>query len=456
MNIIKNGVQYIRRENGMLYTGPLDQSNKVGGTGEAVRNAVHNPTRLQRVLEMNPNPKVLDYGCGSGMLIDYFRDNGVWIDGYDKFSRAYNSPIPENSYDIITAIEIFEHLSEPYAEIDEMYKSLKEGGAIMVETSFSDWMTDDDPYINPSIGHSTIFSHAGLDELMVQKGFRPGNHINRNVRIYLKPKSKQQKEGLTLLTMGQGNPAALKRTLDSFKGICNEVIFGDLLIFESDRQIIRGYQEEYNMPIVEFEFNHIFKHGFANTLNTLAYYATNDFVLYMNIGEVMDGEFDVLGKLNNDFNTYYLTHAIEKHHWFRLYNRKELQWNGLIHEEVYGKRISNPTPVFQFADTEKDLTTDFYVKVMNDVKELCYFYQYLKLVDNPELIGATNLGWVDYAKDGYDNLKERLLKKGKRYQAFQEGNLSKFLEDIFTNPEFENERHESSELINYQGNRKLL
>ena len=51
-------------------------------------------------------------------------------------------------------------------------------------------------------------------------------------------------------------------------------------------------------------------------------------------------------------------------------------------------------------------------------------------------------------------MKDRLSKKGKRYQAFLEDNLSMFMQDIYFNPEFENEKHESSTLINFQGARK--
>lgn len=455
VELIKNGFKYERKENGTLYCGSLDQSDKVGGTGEAIRNSIHNPTRLQRINNLCHGGNVLDFGCGNGLFVSFLKKNNVAVDGYDKFSGDFNALPEKNKYDVVTAIEVFEHLAEPYSEIDEIFSFLKEGGILMVETSFTDWMSDDNVYINPLIGHSTIFSHAGLDELMSEKGFNIGNHINRNVRLYVKPKKfMPSTKGITLILPSQGNPIALKRTLDSYKSICNEVIFGDVLIFDRDRDKIRAMQKEYNMPIAEMPFNYIFENGFASVLNLLASYATNDWVLYANVGEMIDEGEDILEKINSDHNLYLLNHRTEKHLWGRLYNRKEVQWSGMIHEEIVGHRRICDEPLFMFKDSDKDVENSFYSAVMNDVKELCYFNQYIKLVEQPELIGVTNRGWVQYSIDSYDSLKERMIKKGKRYEAFVDGNLGKYIEDIFTNPEFEKQRLESSTLVNLQGARK--
>lgn len=263
---------------------------------------------------------------------------------------------------------------------------------------------------------------------------------------------------LTLLTMSQGNPIALKRTLDSFKPFCDEVIFGDLCIFEDDRKIIESYKEQYNMKIVRFPFNHIFVGGFSRVLNGLAIHAKNDLVLYMNVSEIIDPNTEKEIVFTHEHNAFYFTHAIEKHHWYRMYNRKQCEWQGLIHEELQplpGHQIKHcQINSFQMADTEKDMQDAFKAKVYNDIKELTYFNQYIKLVTSPHLIGSTNQGWVDYAKDAYPSLISRLGKKGNRYIAFQHENLEMYLEDIYYNPEFEKERQESSTLVNLQGIRK--
>ena len=181
----KGKYNYYRDELGNLFCKALDQSNMVGGGYEVERNNdADNQTRLQRVKQLGAGV-VLDYGCGNGLLVDYFNKNGVNCFGYDKF---HENPIEivTAMYDVVTMVEVIEHTHAPFEEIDEIYKALKKGGKVMIETSFSDWLTEKDSYIEPKVGHAMIFSHKGLDRLMTDKGFTVGNHINNNVRIYIK------------------------------------------------------------------------------------------------------------------------------------------------------------------------------------------------------------------------------------------------------------------------------
>jgi len=459
--IIRKGVTYRQDEKGTLTCGQLEQAGKLGGSGEEERNQVHNPTRLERIKQLHQHPKVLDFGCGSGLFVDFLRANGIEAEGYDKYlSRpgrwTFNGELAfsKDHYDIVTMVEVAEHTSPPFLELMDIFHVLKPGGILMIETSFTDWMDlETDPYIDPSLGHSTIFSHRGLDDLMAEKGFQVYGHINRNVRVYKKPEPPFEPK-ITLITMGQANPVALKRTIDSFKEVVDEIVFGDLLIFDEDRAVISEYTKEYNFRMVKLPFNYIFQHGFAATLNQLAGHAKHDWILYMNVGEVLDGEHFVKEQMSKDYNCYSLDHAVETHRWFRFYNKRELHWSGLIHEEVRGDLRPCPFNFARFKDTEKDLDNPFKAKVANDVKEIVYWAQYLKIAFKPENQKDVNPYWIEHAEDAYDSYIERMTKKGKRVQAFNEGNLAMYLEDIQTNPEFEKERFESSTLINFQGARK--
>jgi hypothetical protein len=264
------------------------------------------------------------------------------------------------------------------------------------------------------------------------------------------------KTGITLMTMGAGNVKALGKTLESFKGVFDEVIYGDMLLFNEDRALVKGYAMEYNMGILRMPFNYIFKYGFSNTLNVLSELATNDIVLYMNTSEIIDEDYGVVDhvKYNKDCNAFYFTHRTDPHRWFRMYNRNELKWSGVIHEQLAGDYRPYHKPIFMMADLEKDMDDPFKADVFNSVKEIVYFNNYLKIVDEPHLLGETDPGWIKFATDNYDSMKERMLAKGYLYEAFRTGDIH-LLGAAITNYKT-GESFQSSNLIEYQGDKKFL
>lgn len=188
----KEDVQYYQCKTcKTLFSESLPNDNMVGGGFEFERNKNHNEERIFRIKEFLNGKNILDYGCGNGMLVDDMKKANLICDGYDKFNPKFDKII-NNNYDVITMVEVIEHLSAPFSEIDEIYSLLKPGGFLYLETSFVDVATEENIeledffYISPSVGHSTIFSHRGLDILMLKKGFMITSHINRNVRVYQK------------------------------------------------------------------------------------------------------------------------------------------------------------------------------------------------------------------------------------------------------------------------------
>lgn len=261
---------------------------------------------------------------------------------------------------------------------------------------------------------------------------------------------------ITLLTMGQGNVNALKRTVDSVIGVCNEVIFGDVCIFAEDSIRIDEMEKDIWFTRVQMPFNFIFKHGFSVTLNKLASYAKNDIVLYLNVGEIISSSLadikDTVDK--NPCDSYYIDHPSEKHRWWRMYNRHKMEWSGLIHEEIVmigdGDQVMYHKPIFTFADTEKDLDDPFKSKVFGDTKEIVYWRQLMRIADDPLLLDATNPGWRVFAEEQYESMKERLDAKGNRVLAFENGNLDMYLDELNT-VEFRGEKFETNENIEFQG-----
>jgi hypothetical protein len=263
---------------------------------------------------------------------------------------------------------------------------------------------------------------------------------------------------ISLLTMGAGNVKVLRKTLESFAPICNEVIYGDMLLFEEDRAILKTYQTEFNIKILPLPFNYLFVNGFSSCLNLMADNATNPMVVYMNTSEVIQVDYGMaeIVKNNPDCNAFYFNHFKENHRWFRCYNRQELRWSGLIHEELVGEYKPYYKPIFTMQDLEKDLDSPIKAKIFNDCKEMVYWNQLCRIVEDNSLLGATSGGWLQFASEQYVSMQQRMRNKGMRYDAFKEGDFGAYFFDIMTNPEFKEAKFESSLMIEFQGDKKFL
>lgn len=187
---------YICIDCGTLFSKSLPNDNMVGGTNEEERNDSQNYERFFRVYSLLGDKlflesNVLDFGCGNARFVGYLAVRGFRIWGYDKYSETHND-LPTEKMDIVTMIEVIEHLSHPFEELDQIHSLLNENGFLYIETSFTDIAVEDGieledfAYVNPIIGHSTIFSHKGLEMLLRRKGFKLFNKINRNTFVFQK------------------------------------------------------------------------------------------------------------------------------------------------------------------------------------------------------------------------------------------------------------------------------
>ena len=169
----------------------INQEGLVGGKFEEERNEKENEDRIGRgALLVGCAGRYLDFGCGHGLLVRDLLVKGLRSDGYDMYNPDFNVIPPGKKYNLIYLIETIEHFSQPYSELDMILYLLAENGVVYIETSFIDTLEepfDNNFYIAPEVGHSTVFSHKGLDALMTRKGFQTVTPINGNVRLYQKP-----------------------------------------------------------------------------------------------------------------------------------------------------------------------------------------------------------------------------------------------------------------------------
>lgn len=172
--------------------GGLDQSNKIGGEHEVGRNEKENSLRIDRIASLvGKYGRILDFGCGHGLLVKDLQKVGMDAVGYDAFNRDFDK-MPDGQFNLVSLIEVIEHTTYPFDELSVIYDKLLPNGIVKIETSFVDVSWEEKIPLNEFFyfsvinGHCTVFSHFGLDVLMKSRGFKVVPPINRNVRIYQK------------------------------------------------------------------------------------------------------------------------------------------------------------------------------------------------------------------------------------------------------------------------------
>jgi SAM-dependent methyltransferase len=121
--------------------------------------------RLRRIREYAVLVEsVVDYGCGDGRFVRFLEMNGVDALGVDKGNMAHYHALYPSTICSICLIEVIEHLDDPADVLKEAAEKLRDGGVLYIETCTMDAIqsSGDNSYIDPSVGHRTILSMAGI------------------------------------------------------------------------------------------------------------------------------------------------------------------------------------------------------------------------------------------------------------------------------------------------------
>jgi 2-polyprenyl-3-methyl-5-hydroxy-6-metoxy-1,4-benzoquinol methylase len=106
---------------------------------------------LSRIEKMKRRGKLLDIGCGSGLLLDEAKSRGWKVEGVDLSSWAkryaneqfgirvfqgslLKAAYPDQSFDAIVMLDVIEHLEHPKEVLKEIRRILKHDGILYVST----------------------------------------------------------------------------------------------------------------------------------------------------------------------------------------------------------------------------------------------------------------------------------------------------------------------------------
>jgi len=181
--------------------------------------------------DKNAAPSILDIGCATGAVLQSLRGRGWRVTGVEISPSAEyavktrgldvrNLPLeenkfPSNSFDVVLASHLIEHLNDPHGFLSETHRILRNGGYIFVTTPNIDGFQSrifGNRWRSAIFDHLYLFSKKTLLKLLKKTGF-----IAENCRTW---------GGLAAGTA----PKWLKKPADSLVKIFNT---GDVMIIRA-------------------------------------------------------------------------------------------------------------------------------------------------------------------------------------------------------------------------------
>jgi ubiquinone/menaquinone biosynthesis C-methylase UbiE len=191
---------------GLVYANPRWDDGEILDHYEAVKDPVYLEEREGRVLTFQrhlppllkvyghpprPGERLLDVGCYIGVFVEIARDAGWEAVGVEPSDWAVaearkrgldvvqgtlaQARFPDDSFDVVTMWDVFEHLTDPMAELREAHRILRPGGLLVLHTMdidspFARLMGRRWPWLMEM--HLYYFSRKTLKAMLEAAGYR--------------------------------------------------------------------------------------------------------------------------------------------------------------------------------------------------------------------------------------------------------------------------------------------
>jgi SAM-dependent methyltransferase len=143
-----------------------------------------NRLRMLERAGLRRDDRILDYGCGPGLFVEFLRQHGYrHARGYDPYEAAFSdSAARAEVYDAVLSYDVIEHDDDPRGFLISQTRLLKPGGLLLVGTPNADGISLARPH-NPALHppyHRHILSERALLSLARESGLTPTRVVLRS------------------------------------------------------------------------------------------------------------------------------------------------------------------------------------------------------------------------------------------------------------------------------------
>lgn len=144
--------------------------------------------RVSNLTSLPERPTWLDYGCGTGGLVTYLRTQAIDAVGFEQGwceNLLQKNGVPTvrqdefaglaGTFDVVSAVEVIEHTTDPVAMLRTIRPLLKPGGLLFMTTGNAEPFRDRITkwrYVTPDV-HVSYFEPATLAVALNAAGFTP-------------------------------------------------------------------------------------------------------------------------------------------------------------------------------------------------------------------------------------------------------------------------------------------
>lgn len=148
----------------------------------------HRYTIVSKFMHNSDKQKLLDYGCGNGLFLQYLLNNNwsLSLSGFDpyltpketndikilvdkgvNFYKQFNH-LANTTYEVVTALDVIEHIEDDKQALIGIRKILKPDGKLLLTIPSHPWLYS---LYDAAVGHYRRYTSASIQNVLTETGF---------------------------------------------------------------------------------------------------------------------------------------------------------------------------------------------------------------------------------------------------------------------------------------------